>query len=290
MSTAYRLLGFVMAAHVAIACESSDDREFMSDAQGGAANGAAGARASGGTVSKGAGGNVASARGGSFGAGGASYLSTGGTSTAVPSAPAIPERANVVLHHQSDVTDATTNRITMRLFIENRSVDVLPLAEVSVRYWMTSEVPAPYLHSYFAGPSVRGQTLGFVDAGAASHIEVRFAGGVVTRGEDLNQSAVDIQIEGGTFVQSNDYSFSPGDTKRRPNDRITVYLAGSLIWGCEPRGACPGSIKGASGEGGAGGEDGTGGVVGESGAGGTGGGGAGGEAGFAGGSESPRRR
>jgi hypothetical protein len=37
-----------------------------------------------------------------------------------------------------------------------------------------------------------------------------------------------------TFDQSNDYSFNGTFSKLSPNPKITAYLAGELVWGCEP--------------------------------------------------------
>ena len=264
MSLKYKLFAFGIAVHAALACGSIDDAAEFGAAQGGYVNGAGGSRSSGGAPSHGAGGSFVNPPGG-FNVGGNVFAQGGSSATPAAGAPPVPEHADVVLYHQSDVSDATTNRIVMRLFIQNRSAEVLPLAHVTVRYWMTSEVREPYLHSYYAGNSVHGESLGFVDAGPASRAEIAFTGGTIARGDDLNLSEFDLQIDGGTFVQSDDYSFDPRNTERRPNDKITVYLAGRLIWGCEPSGSCPGNAEGAGGAG-AGGAGGSGGAGGEGGA------------------------
>jgi len=199
---------------------------------------------SGGSSSSGSGGASAGTQNAS---GGSGTLGSGGTTTTVP------ENASVVLYHQSDVIDATTNRIFMHFFIENKASDPLPMAAVSVRYWMTSEVAQPMLRSFYQGANIAGESLRFVDAGPNSYVEIRFTGNSISRGADLNASEFQLQIEGGTYNQSNDYSFEPKDQQRQPNAKITLYLAERLIWGCEPSGACPGDPVGAGGAGGAGG-------------------------------------
>ena len=275
MSLTYRLLSLGFAAHCVFACAESDSFDRGHAGTGGSTQTSLGGRAAGGFSQNASGGNTSAQTGGSIGSGGASFggatrtdANGGSAAPASGGVAAVPERANIVLYHQSDVSDVTTNRIFMRLFIENRSPDPLPLADVKVHYFMTSEVALPGLHSYYVGSSVSGETLSFVEAGAQSHIEIGFTGGTILAGADLSQSEFQIQIDGGTFVQSNDYSFNPADTERQPNQKITVYLAGRLIWGCEPGGACLGTgggEGGAGGMGGAGGADGAGGAGGEAG-------------------------
>ncbi|MGC4090308.1 MAG: cellulose binding domain-containing protein [Polyangiaceae bacterium] len=257
------LLASLVGTQVCFACATSG--ELQSGSSGGRSS-SGGVHSYGGASSTLNGGS-AFASGGAFGSGGVSAPVSGGTASvgsggmAAGGVPdSVLENASVVLYHQSDVTDVTTNRIFMRMFIENRADAALPMAQVSVRYWMVSELAAPGLHSYYAGSNISGQTLSFVEAGADSYVDVRFTGNSIPKGADLNLSEFQVQIDGGTFNQANDFSFAPSDVQRAPNEKITVYLAGRLIWGCEPSGACPGDVGGAGGAGGAGGETSTGGA------------------------------
>ncbi|MFZ5890973.1 MAG: cellulose binding domain-containing protein [Myxococcota bacterium] len=300
MKLTYGFFGLVIGVHAALACANSEELPRNSSAGGGGRGGASaskgGATASGGTLSSTAGGTSSAPSGGSpvFGSGGAqsggaSFGSGGASIGAGGVNDDVLERANVIVYHQSDVTDGTTNRIFMRLFIENRAPDPLPMAAVKLRYWMTSEVAMPGLHSYYMGANISGESFAYVEAGADSHVEISFAGNSIAQGSDLNLSEFQLQIDGGTFNQNNDFSFNPANTQRRPNEKITLYLSGRLIWGCEPSGNCVGDsgLGGAGGAGGAAGAPGTSGGAGGSdaaaGSGGSDGGAAGSEAGGSGG-------
>jgi hypothetical protein len=188
------------------------------------------------------------------------------------------ERASVVLYYSTNVASATTNKIHVQMYLENKSADPLPLASVAIRYWLTSEVGSPTLHNYYSGQSIQGQTQTFVEDGANSYVELNFTGTTIARGADLNLSEMQLDLDGGSYDQSDDWSWEPAYTMRSPHDKITVYLASKLIWGCEPGGDCAGA-----GEGGAGGQGGAAGAAGAAGTPGTGGNG--GQSGGAGGSE-----
>jgi len=138
------------------------------------------------------------------------------------------------------------------------------------------------------GTNVIGQSEHFVELGDESHVEITFTGNTILRGADLNANELQLQVTGGAFDQSDDHSYEPAfSTARQPNDRITAYLAGTLVWGCEPSGVCAEGGTGGAGGGGAGGAAGGGGGPAEGGASGEGGapdaaGGASGEGGSGG--------
>lgn len=196
----------------------------------------------------GTGGSAGSSGGGTSGSGG------GGGSGGTPGVPPdVLANASVVLHYQTDKTTASTSVIFMKMFIENKSDDPLTMANVKVRYWFTSEAASPQVKSFYQGGNIAGQANTFVLDAANSHVLITFSGNSVAKGAELNSSEFQLQIEGGTQNQSNDHSWQPAYTNRMPHDKITVYLADKLIWGCEPSGKCFDDDIGAGGMPGAGG-------------------------------------
>jgi hypothetical protein len=210
--------------------------------------------------------------------------------------PGVLERADVVLRYQAMQTGADANQVQMRLYLENKTSDPLELAYVTIRYWMSSEATIRTLVCDYAAPLTSPGTnvqLRYVadedddDDVVSSHIEATFATGTV-RGPTTDLNATEIQIRADAdnpdrFDQENDYSFDAekvGTSPPAPHDKITVYLANKLIWGCEPSGQCP-----SSGEGGAGGEAGQAGGAGQAGEAGSGGGGTAGSGGSSQGGE-----
>jgi hypothetical protein len=207
---------------------------------------------------------------------------SGGTSTGgnagddgVP--PEVLARAKVVLRHIARNASSTSSAVEAKLFFENKSDDALDLSHVKVRYWTTLEGTWGNLKCYYSALGDESDvTLQYVADGDESHVVIGFKAGTVPAhnaapfGTTEFQMKVDAQ-NGATFIQSNDWSFDAltADDPPEPNDKITVYLANELVWGCEPSGDC-------AGEGGAGGQGGQGGEAGAE-TGGTGPGGQGGE-------------
>lgn len=177
--------------------------------------------------------------GGSAGSsGGGGKAGGGGTGGTVGVPPDVLANASVVLHYQTDKATANTATIFMKMFIENKSDDPLPMGSVKVRYWFTSEAASPQVKHFFMGSSIAGQADTFVLDAANSHVLITFTGNSIAKGLDLNSTEFQLQIEGGDQNQSNDFSWQPAYANRQPHDKITVYLSDKLIWGCEPSGTC----------------------------------------------------
>jgi hypothetical protein len=188
--------------------------------------------------------------GGSAGSsGGGGKAGAGGSGGMVGVPPDVLANASVVLHYQTDKATADTQVIFMKMFIENKSDDPLLMASVKVRYWFTSEAASPMLKTFHQGANITGQTNSFVLDAGNSHVLTTFSGNTIAKGADLNASEFQLQIEGGAQNQSNDFSWQPAFSARMPHDKITVYLADKLIWGCEPSGACFDDEPGAGGNG-----------------------------------------
>lgn len=218
---------------------------------GGTQGGEAGAPAD--TNSTGGGGGS----GGTGGVGGGT--GAGGTSTTgVPSD--VIENAEIVLLYQVDGSQASTASIFMHLYLRNQSDDDFPLNAAEVRYWFDSDGRNYTMASHYQGPGIGKVTLSKGSNGAHEYVAVTFAADKKLDGNtiDLNRNEFQLKLDaaGGNFDQSNDYSFAPTFTTPTEHDRITVYLADELIWGCEPSGACAGDDPGAGGAAGAAGAEG----------------------------------
>lgn len=275
----YLLLGLPLAA--SCAREANTLEEAESQGGGGSTPGSAGAVASkagagkggsasgafGGTNSKGGGGGKPGTAGssasdggdgatagsvgtaGGTGGGGGSGSGSGGSGSSVP--PDVLARASVIVYYQTSHATALDGTIQMKLFIENRSADPLPMANVEIRYWFTAEV-ATELHQYYTGPEAKQPQAVFVSDADNSHASMTFGGGSIAKGADLNASEVQLEVSSnaGKFDQSDDFSWQPGASASTPNDKITLYLADTLLWGCEPSGVCA-DAAGGNGAGGA---------------------------------------
>lgn len=276
----YLTMGLPLAASCAREANTLEDEEPSGSAAGstssasgssskaGSGAGKAGTTgAFGGTSGKagsGAGGNMTGDGGDATGDGGdapsagtagsagtASTAGSGGAagSTGVP--PDVLARAGAIVNYQTSHSVASDGTIQMKLHIINQSADDLPMASVKIRYWFTAEV-TPALHQYYTGPQAQQPMAAFVSDGANSHTLLTFGGGVIKKGGDINASEVQLEMtnNSGKFDQADDFSWAPTSTTSKPNDKITLYLADKLIWGCEPSGACFDDGVGAGGAGG----------------------------------------
>jgi hypothetical protein len=215
----------------------------MAMADGGEEPVAEGGQGTGGSAGSSGGGGMAGNGGG------------GGSGGVVGVPPDVLDRASVILRYASSDASASTTKIFAWMFLINQSDDPLPLANVKVRYWFTSEAAAPVLSGPYKGSNITSYTNTFVLDAAKSHILTTFGGGSINKGSDINLNEFQLQIDGGTQNQSNDWSFEPayvGRAANMPHDKITVYLDEKLIWGCEPPeagGACFDDDAGAGGNG-----------------------------------------
>lgn len=221
---------------------------------GGTQGGEAGAPADTNSTGGGGSGGTGTGTGGVGGGTGA-----GGTSTTgVPSD--VIENAEIVLLYQVDGSQASTASIFMHLYLRNQSDDDFPLNAAEVRYWFDSDGRNYTMASHYQGPGIGKVTLSKGSNGAHEYVAVTFAADKKLDGNtiDLNRNEFQLKLDaaGGNFDQSNDYSFAPTFTTPTEHDRITVYLADELIWGCEPSGACAGDDPGAGGAAGAAGAEG----------------------------------
>jgi len=175
------------------------------------------------------------------------------STTGVP--PDVIENASVVLLYKIDSSTATTASIFMHLYLRNQSDDAFPLGAAEVRYWLDPDGRGYTLASHYQGPGIGDVTLSKGSSGDDDYVSVTFEEGetLAANTGDINPNEFQLKLDasGGNFDQSDDYSFEPTYTTPTEHDRITVYLADELIWGCEPSGACAGDDPGAGGAGGA---------------------------------------
>jgi len=143
---------------------------------------------------------------------------------------------------------ANTKQIQPYFNIINSGDGPVPLEELSLRYWYSSDglIGSPVGTCDYAKSVAQDHvSLGFNTAAGPregltdSYFEIRFmpgAGNIIAKvgavqlqtrfyGPDFNM----------TFTQTNDYSFDGTKTAFADWSRVTLYRSGRLIWGTEPR-------------------------------------------------------
>jgi endoglucanase len=155
-----------------------------------------------------------------------------------------PSGGSVKAQYKNNDTNVTDSQARPGLTLVNTGSTAIPLADVTVRYWFSSDGGAGTFTAYCDYAAIDcakvTQTVNTVTgpvAGADHYLEVGFTStaGSLAAGASLG----DLQerfnkTDWSTLNQVDDYSFGTG-TSYADAPRVTVYVAGRLVWGTEPR-------------------------------------------------------
>jgi hypothetical protein len=167
--------------------------------------------------------------------------STGSTDAGAP--PPCPGcKVSVLYTCHSDAPDA----VNFTLEIVNKGAIVFLLADLTVRYWYTTdagkeqEVMCDYARVTCAGVTSRFQSVVPPRAKANRYVELGFKQGALdvngTTGDILMRLFESTPTRYAPLVQSDDYSFDcSAKSTKKESTRITAYLKGALVGGTEPQ-------------------------------------------------------
>jgi hypothetical protein len=154
---------------------------------------------------------------------------------------ACPDCALRVRYRAGD-TNATDNQIKPQFDVVNAGSSAVPLAELTLRYWLTEgSTPQMFFCDYakLGASSIVGR-FGAPAAprpGADRYLEVGFApaAGFVAAGADTGEIQARCQkADYSPYQEADDYSFDPAATAFADAPRVTLYRQGVLVWGVEP--------------------------------------------------------
>jgi hypothetical protein len=151
----------------------------------------------------------------------------------------------LVVQYMTPTTAASSQEIRPHLDLYNNGTSPQDLASLTVRYWYTADGSASQAFNcdYTALPSnCSGVSATFVQmpkatATADHYMEVSFTGGSIAPG--ANTGEIQLRFHDTnyavTFTQTNDYSFDGTKTAYAQWSNVTLYRAGTLVWGTEPQ-------------------------------------------------------
>jgi hypothetical protein len=170
-----------------------------------------------------------------------------GTEASVEDSPAVVTCTNCPLSAEylaGSTTDPTQN-LSPYFQILNDGVTDQDLTEVTLRYWYTEDASTSQVmacdYTALAGgcASVSATFVAMTTptATADHYMELAFSSGSIpgeggltgpiqTRIHDTNYAA--------SMTQSNDYSYNAADLTYTSSMKVTLYRAGTLVWGVEP--------------------------------------------------------
>jgi hypothetical protein len=164
----------------------------------------------------------------------------------------VPASANVrVLYQNDEPGQPGNNVIRPNLQLRNDGTAAIPYAELTMRYWLTVENPAPLITSVNwaeLGTSLvqaRYVPLAVPLQGAVGYVEYSFLPGAGNLLPGTGSGPILSSFNKSTwtnFNETDDYSFAPNSTYL-PTSRITVYRNGALIGGVEPSTPATASLK-----------------------------------------------
>jgi hypothetical protein len=219
-------------ALVMLAAGCSSGGAAPSDGGAGAGGAPAGAAGMGGGPA-----GTGGAAGGTSSTGGAAAGGAAGTG-----APNIPAVAVSLWEYAI----GPTTQLAPNIWIDNFEANPFFLHDMEIRYWYTSDLggAAGVTQSTFlqgtqgleANPNATIVPVVPARPMADTYLSLDFSPNPpnVAAGTAVNVLTYITRSDGGTYDQSNDYSYNASGSALMATDRITVYYQGALIYGTEP--------------------------------------------------------
>lgn len=147
------------------------------------------------------------------------------------------------VQYRAGDTNASDNQIRPHLNIVNAGASSVPLSELKIRYWYTSDgangQQSACDYAVVGSSNVTRQFTAVSPArsGADTYIEVGFtsAAGSVAAGGQSGEIQLRFNKDNwSNYNEANDYSCDPTKTSFANHTKVTLYRNGALVWGTEP--------------------------------------------------------
>ncbi|MEU8790857.1 glycoside hydrolase family 6 protein [Streptomyces sp. NPDC048643] len=143
--------------------------------------------------------------------------------------------------YKNNDSSASDNGIRPGLKLVNGGSTAVDLSKVTVRYWFTGESSSAGYQTFCdwaqLGCSTVKSSVGTVSpsrTGADHYLEVGFTSGSLAAGADSGDLQLRLaKSDWSNFDESNDYSRG-ANSSYADAAKVTVYVAGTLVWGIEP--------------------------------------------------------
>jgi hypothetical protein len=146
------------------------------------------------------------------------------------------------VRYRAGDTNATDNQIKPQFDVANAGSSAVPLAELTLRYWLSEgSTPQMFFCDYakLGASSIVGRfgEPAMPRPGADRYLEIGFApaAGSLSPGSATGEIQARCQkADYSPYQEADDYSFDPAATAFADAPRVTLYRQGVLVWGVEP--------------------------------------------------------
>jgi endoglucanase len=179
-------------------------------------------------------------------------VDTGGDTSSASAAatattgPASTGGATLTGQYSTSVTASSTQQVQPILAVVNNGSSAVPLSQVTIRYWFTSDSGATSFttNCWFAAVACGNVTESVGTAaspvtGADHYLQVGFTSGAGSLAAGASTGQIQAAVnksDWSSMSQLNDFSFNAADSSLTANPDVTVYVNGQLVYGTEPTG------------------------------------------------------
>jgi hypothetical protein len=142
-----------------------------------------------------------------------------------------------------DLGAPNDNQVKPGFNLVNSSSTAIPLTELTVRYYMSSESSTPTAQNYFidyaavGNANVRGRFVAANCPGTNVYFEVYFVGGTLGASSQTGEIQTRVSKPNwSAYNESNDYSYVAGQASFANSNTIAVYRNRALVSGTPPSG------------------------------------------------------
>jgi endoglucanase len=164
----------------------------------------------------------------------------GQTPVATATSTVVVKQGTLQLDYQNANPNPLSNQIQPALKITNTGNTTISLADVTIRYWYTSDTGQPQVFNCDYVTIGCQNTVGKIVkmnpalSGADTYLEISFAGGTLSTNASVEVKARVHKSDWSNYNQKNDFSFNPNATSYILAQRIGLYYRGSLVSGSAP--------------------------------------------------------
>lgn len=148
---------------------------------------------------------------------------------------------DLVVQYKAADSNATDNQIKPHLNIKNTGTSAINLSQLKVRYYFTKDGNQA-VNAYVDWAQIGASNIQTIFGSAAgnnadTYVELSFGNGAGSLAAGAQTGDIQLRLaksDWSNFNELNDYSYDASKTAYTNWNKVTLYQAGTLVWGIEP--------------------------------------------------------